>query len=175
MRSHTSNPNHCDPPSHRGFTLIETVLAIGIVATVLVALLGLLPTGSDILSEAGRGTVGARIAQQLIGEVQLAEFEDIDQFNNKQRYYNDMGTELRTAGDVDRVYTARIEVESGNPPIPGAKESEYLRRVVIKVSNNPGQPDFSNPPEAVEGQDDSYKSRYNRYSTLVVFTGKDKS
>ncbi|MCP4848416.1 MAG: Verru_Chthon cassette protein B [Verrucomicrobiaceae bacterium] len=175
MRSQKANPSPCILPEDRGFTLIETVLAIGIVATVLIALLGLLPTGSDILSEAGRGTVGARIAQQLIGEVQLAEFEDIDQFNNKQRYYNDMGTELRTSGDIERVYTARIEIESGNPPIPGAKESEYLRRVIIKVSNNPGQPDFSNPPEATEGQNDSYKSPYNRYSTLVVFTGKDKS
>ena len=175
MRSQQPNQNHGIPPADRGFTLIETVLAIGIVATVLIALLGLLPTGSDILGEAGRGTVGARIAQQLIGEVQLAEFEDIDQFNNKKRYYNDMGTEVLTEEHPDRVYTARIEVESGNPPIPGAKESEYLRRVIIKVSNNPGQPDFSNPPEATEGQDDSYKSRYNRYSTLVVFTGKDKS
>ena len=174
MRSQKSNPIHCIPPADRGFTLIETVLAIGIVATVLIALLGLLPTGSKILGEAGRGTVGARIAQQLIGEVQQAEFADIDTFNNKQRYYNDMGTELKSVGG--HVYTARIEVESGNPPIPGAKESEYRRRVIIKVSNDPGKPDFSNPPAAGEGQDDSYKkSRYNRYSTLVVFTGKDKS
>ena len=157
----------------RAFTLIETVLAIGIVATVLIALLGLLPTGSRILSEAGRGTVGARIAQQLIGEVQLAEFEDIELFNNKQRYYNDMGTELQSSGN--HVYTARIEVESGNPEIPGAKASEYLKRVIIKVSNDPGKPDFSDPPIEEGGENDSYQSPYNRYSTLVVFTGQDKS
>ena len=175
MCSQNSNPKHGIPSTGRGFTLIETVLAIGIVATVLVALLGLLPTGSQILSEAGRGTVGARIAQQLIGEVQLAEYDDIDQFNNKTRYYNDMGTAVSPA-DSTRVYTARIEVESGNPPIPGAKESEYLRRVIIKVSNNPGSPDFSDPVEGEEGgQGKASKRSYNRYSTLVVFTGKDKS
>lgn len=173
MRSQNSNQTHRNPSAKRGFTLIETVLAIGIVATVLIALLGLLPTGSDILSEAGRGTVGARIAQQLIGEVQLAEYDDIDKFNNQTRYYNDMGTELRSRGG--EVYTARIEIESGNPPIPGAKESEYLRRVIIKVSNKPGNPDFSNPTEEEDGSGKSYKSNYNRYSTLVVFTGKDKS
>ena len=174
MRSQDSNQKHAIPSAERGFTLIETVLAIGIVATVLIALLGLLPTGSEILSEAGRGTVGARVAQQLIGEVQLAEYDDIDQFNNKTHYYNDMGTEVPQA-DPTRVYTALIEVESGNPEIPGAKESDYLRRVIIKVSNNPGIPDFSNPTEDGEGAGKSHKSNYNRYSTLVVFTGKDKS
>ncbi|MCH2061546.1 MAG: Verru_Chthon cassette protein B [Verrucomicrobiales bacterium] len=178
MRSQPLSQDHGIAPQKssvkRGFTLIETVLAIGIVATVLIALLGLLPTGSDILSEAGRSTVGARIAQQLIGEVQLAEYDDIDKFNNQQRFYNDMGTELRSGGD-QVVYTARIEIESGNPPIPGAKESEYLRRVIIKVSNNPGNPDFTDPPAGDDGQTKPAKSNYNRYSTLVVFTGKDKS
>ena len=156
-----------------GFTLIETVLAIGIVATVLIALIGLLPTGSDILSEAGRSTVGARIAQQLIGEVQLAEYDDVDSFNGQQRYYDDMGTELKSQ-TAQVVYTARVEVESGNPPIPGAKESEYLRRVIIKVSNSPGKPDFSDPTSD-DGQAKPSKKNYNRYSTLVVFTGQDKS
>jgi uncharacterized protein (TIGR02598 family) len=174
MRSQNSNQKRVIPSTQRGFTLIETVLAIGIVATVLISLLGILPTGSNILSEAGRSTVGARIAQQLIGEVQLAEYDDIDQFNNKTRYYNDMGTAVSPA-DPTLVYTARIEVESGNPPIPGAKESEYLRRVIIKVSNNPGIPDFSNPTEGEDGSGKAFKSNYNRYSSLVVFTGKDKS
>ena len=73
MRSPISKKTRGNFCADCAFTLIETVLAIGIVATVLIALLGLLPSGSKILGEAGRATVGARIAQQLIGEVQLAE------------------------------------------------------------------------------------------------------
>ncbi|MFP6873050.1 MAG: Verru_Chthon cassette protein B [Verrucomicrobiales bacterium] len=173
MRSPISKKTRGNFCADCAFTLIETVLAIGIVATVLIALLGLLPSGSKILGEAGRATVGARIAQQLIGEVQLAEFEDIDQLFTKERYYNDMGTELSGIGTLQTVYTARVEIERGNPEIPGAKESKYLRRVIVKVSNAPGKPDFSDPPPDEGAQNDSYETPYNRYSTLVVFTGKD--
>ena len=147
------------------FTLVETVIAIGIVATVMVALLGLLPSGVEIMSEAGRGTVGARIAQQLIGEVQLAEFDDVNTFNGKERYYDDMGTEVKSFDAPRRVYTARIEVASEKPSVPGSIESEFLQRVVIKVSDRPISPDFG---EESAGRD------YTRYSTLVVDSEKSQ-
>ena len=51
---------------NKGFTLVETVLALGIVATVMVTLMALLPTGMDIMKEAGTNTVGVRIANQLV-------------------------------------------------------------------------------------------------------------
>ena len=52
--------------SKRGaFTLVETVLAIGIVSTVMIALMGLIPVGMKMMKEAGVNTVGARIANKL--------------------------------------------------------------------------------------------------------------
>ena len=47
------------------FTLVETVLAIGIVSTVMIALMGLIPLGMKMMKEAGVNTVGARIANKL--------------------------------------------------------------------------------------------------------------
>ena len=147
-----------------GFTLVETVLAIGIVATVMVALLGLLPSGVDIMSEAGRETVGARIAQQIISEVQLSEFDEVDQFNGEERFYDDMGTEVDNFKHPRRVYTARVEVASDKPSVPGSVESEFLRSVVVKISDRPIDPDFT---------DDGAGRDYTRYSTLVVDNEKE--
>ena len=64
----------------KGFTLVETVLALGIVATVMVTLMALLPTGMDIMKEAGTNTVGARIVitiswhQHVVADIVLKLF-----------------------------------------------------------------------------------------------------
>ncbi len=141
------------------FTLVETVLAIGIVSTVLIALMGLMPEGMNIVREAGSRTVGAQVAQKLIGEVQLAEFDEIDQLASRGvRYFDDMGTELKADG-VTRFYSAKIEVSAETPALPGMRASEHLKSVIVKVSANPVVPDFS---------DEGAGRDYLRYSTLIV-------
>ena len=115
----------------KGFTLVETVLALGIVATVMVTLMALLPTGMDIMKE--------------------ADYEKIQQWNGKEYYFDDMGTQLIKNDEESkfrRIYTARIEVDEKNPELPGKKENKYLRRVVVKVAGYIGgaEPDFTDPP-----------------------------
>jgi uncharacterized protein (TIGR02598 family) len=143
----------------RAFTLVETVIAIGIVSTVMVALVGMMPEGMKMISQAGQRTVGARIAQQLIGQLQLAKYQEISNYDGQQYYFDDQGTEVR-ADDVSFVYTAKIEVQSAPPKIPGdRKPSAFLRRVVVKVSDKLDGPDFS---DEAAGRD------YLRYPTMVV-------
>ena len=142
----------------RAFTLIETVISIGIVSTVLVALIGLMPEGMNMISQAGQRTVGARIAQQLIGQIQLADFDEVPSFDDNYYYFDDQGTEVDQDA-VERIYTAKIEVATTNPSVDGSNESELLYSVVIKVSDRPGDPDFS---ETEAGR------QYLRYSTVVV-------
>ena len=110
MNFKIKNNNLISRTINKGFTLVETVLALGIVATVMVTLMALLPTGMDIMKEAGTNTVGARIANQLVSEIQLSDYEKIQQWNGKEYYFDDMGTEL-TKNDQEsknrRIYTAR--------------------------------------------------------------------
>ena len=94
MNFKIKNNNLISRTINKGFTLVETVLALGIVATVMVTLMALLPTGMDIMKEAGTNTVGARIANQLVSEIQLSDYEKIQQWNGKEYYFDDMGTEL---------------------------------------------------------------------------------
>ena len=162
---------------HKGFTLVETVLALGIVATVMVTLMALLPTGMDIMKEAGTNTVGARIANQLVSEIQLSDYEKIQQWNGKEYYFDDMGTQL-TKDDQEsknrRIYTARIEVDETNPELPGKNENKYLRRVVVKVAGYMGgvKPDFTDPPSGGD-QTKKVKKDYRSYWTYIVDTQKD--
>ena len=56
------------PRQNLGFSLIEICVAVGIVATVMVALLGMIPTGLNTVNEAADTMAEIRIAQQVIGE-----------------------------------------------------------------------------------------------------------
>ena len=162
----------------KGFTLVETVLALGIVATVMVTLMALLPTGMDIMKEAGTNTVGARIANQLVSEIQLSDYEKIQQWNGKEYYFDDMGTQLIKNDEESkfrRIYTARIEVDEKNPELPGKKENKYLRRVVVKVAGYIGgaEPDFTDPPTDGD-QTKKIKKDYRSYWTYIVDTKKTR-
>ena len=159
------------------FTLVETVLAIWIVSTVMIALMGLIPVGMKMMKEAGVNTVGARIANKLLGEVQLSEFDDIQQYNGKIYWFDDMGTQLKKGEDeskIRRIYTAKIEVEEESPKIPGAQENKFLKRVVVKVSNVLGdEPDFKDPVAESGANQKRIKKDYRSYWTFIIDTEKD--
>ena len=164
--------------SKRGaFTLVETVLAIGIVSTVMIALMGLIPVGMKMMKEAGVNTVGARIANKLLGEVQLSEFDDIQQYNNKEYWFDDMGTQLKKGQEeskIRRIYTAKVEVEEENTQIPGAQPNKFLKRVVVKVSNVLGdEPDFDDPSPDSGANQKRIKKDYRSYWTFIIDTEKD--
>ncbi len=63
--------------ANSGFSLVEIVVAVGIVATVMVALLGMIPTGLNTVNEAADTMAEIRIAQQVLGEVQMTAWEDL--------------------------------------------------------------------------------------------------
>jgi uncharacterized protein (TIGR02598 family) len=59
------------------FSLVEVVLAIGVVAFAFVAILGLLPAGMTQFRQAIDTTVCAQIAQRVIGDAQQTEFDTL--------------------------------------------------------------------------------------------------
>ncbi|MES2308311.1 MAG: Verru_Chthon cassette protein B, partial [Verrucomicrobiota bacterium] len=61
----------------RGFSLIELVLAIGIVAFALVTLLGLVPVGIKIFQESASVSIRTQIIQQMLSLANQSDFEKI--------------------------------------------------------------------------------------------------
>jgi uncharacterized protein (TIGR02598 family) len=117
-----------------GFTLVEVVLAIGIIAFAFIPLLGLLPLGLDVSRQAIDTTVQAQIAQQLTTQAQQTDFSLLSTFAsnsiNTPYYFDDQGNKA-TSSDR-RIYEAVISATS-NTALPGPVTTQRLATVTIYV------------------------------------------
>ena len=157
----------------RGFSLVEVVIAVGITGFALLALVALLPHGIKTMRDAGNIAAEARISKALSGEVQLSEWEEIEDFNNTFRYYDNQSIEIEK-GDADfnarHIYTAKIEVPPADIKLPGGTEvEENLRRVVIHVTDV----DTGSEGETAFFNDEKRQKRNIRtYATIVTKMNK---
>lgn len=69
---------------NRAFSLIEVVLAVGVVAFAFVAILGLIPAGMGQFRQAIDTSVCAQIAQRVINDAQQADFSTLIDEKNLQ-------------------------------------------------------------------------------------------
>lgn len=60
----------------KGFSLVEIVIALGIVSFALVAIFGLLPTGYKSAIESRRDTRSAFIAEQIVSDLRASSFSN---------------------------------------------------------------------------------------------------
>lgn len=169
IHSPESEPAECRSRGGRkgGFTLIEVVVAVGIVATVFVALMGMLPIGIDTMRDASEVTMRAQIAQKLIGEIQLAEWRPdggsgdavILNYDGEKRFYDEFGN--RTPGESGGLYTALIEVNPDPVILPNTVEgNEFMKYVSVKVA-------FTPPGISVDFDDNVTDPKYGRFSAIV--------
>lgn len=152
------------PRQNLGFSLIEICVAVGIVATVMVALLGMIPTGLNTVNEAADTMAEIRIAQQVIGEMQMADWQDVDKWDSKPYYYDVEGNKLDSpeAGIVK--YTCRVEIRR-DFSLPLADENRYLKGITVKVASKRGNIDFS---------DNAPVKEYRQFSGVSVMTESDR-
>jgi len=143
-----------------GFSLVEVSLALGIMAFALIALLALVPEALKTTRKAIQTSVSANVMQQVMSEVQLAEFkelEEIEQQTGKISYYFDADG-YRVNSQDDSIYEAKIVLATRderikNPLFPGASpDHKYLNRLTVFIAHNPGGvrtdpfEDENNPP-----------------------------
>jgi len=174
--------------SSRAFTLAEIVVTMGIAATVLVALLGLLPAGLEQARQGTALTVGSQIVQGLVSEVQLSGWsvdrdyrvageglfvagEADEESGAYLFYYGQDGTRVAAADDPGRIFTARVSLVPGGVRVPGAKahlggrdENPFVLRLRVEVTDVPGASwEFFEP-----GEDGGLHPRIRVYSTTVA-------
>ena len=65
-------------PSRSGFTLVEMMMCVGIIATTFFPLLGMMLVGVNVARESIDITVTDQIVQQLTGEAQQTDFSQLD-------------------------------------------------------------------------------------------------
>ena len=121
------------------FSLIEVVLAIGIVSFAFVGMFALLPAGMTIFRQAIDNSIGSQIVQRIVNEAQQTDFPVLTAAPVTTRYFDDQGNEVTAANNS--LYTAEVSVLARTDvPAPNEKSrpTDSLATVTIKLANNPG-------------------------------------
>lgn len=109
--------------SRKAFSLVEVVIALGIISFVVVALLGLSSSALERVKESKRDTVGLNMIQEAISEVRSLGWSDIA---NQVVYFD--GDGLRTDSEASAFYVCTVEVSSAAVPNIAFTEN-YLKSV----------------------------------------------
>jgi uncharacterized protein (TIGR02598 family) len=115
--------------STQAFSLIEVVLAIGVVSFAMVSILGLIPVGLTTFRNAMDLSVEAGIAQRLAGEVQRTDFANLSTTNYT---FDDQGVE---SGAAEAVFTAQVDSPQALQSGGILPANAAARTVVIRISN----------------------------------------
>ena len=124
------------------FSLVEVVIAVGVAAFALVALLGLLPSGLKTFKSTMNTAVGSQIAQRVFNDMQIANWADL---TNTIRYFDEQGNELTNATSSNafnciywvQVNTTNAATGTNSTQFLG-NTSTNLMTVTVMVANNPG-------------------------------------
>lgn len=131
--------------ARRGFSLVEVVLAIGVVAFAFVAIFSLLPVGMGVFREAMDTSVSAQIVQRIVSDSQQTNFDNLvdptksggtasgDWFVLPLRYFDDQGSEVKVTGASPSatqkemiVYHVRIRGSNPGKGNPSGHSSDYF-------------------------------------------------
>lgn len=119
--------------SKGGFSLVEVVLAVGVAAFALVALMGLLPVGLATFKSTMNSAVGTQISQRVFNDLQVSDFSNLQSTN---RFFDEQGNELTNSNALNCIYWVQVTLVS-NPVITG-NTSTNLKTVRLMIANNPG-------------------------------------
>ena len=139
------------------FSLIEIVLAIGVVSFAFLGVFGLLPAGLDVFRKSMDASVGSQLVQQVLTEAQQTEFVLLSRGAKPEpgddtppppyreyipiRYYDEEGNELPAEKAAKSVYQVHVVVQN-LPKFPDSQnkntiEMNDLATVVVQVATNP--------------------------------------
>ncbi len=117
-------------PGPAAFSLVEVVLALGVVSFGLISLMGLLTVGLKTFHEAMGATTKAEIAQRLANQLQLASYSAISTNTTASYYYfTEEGLATNASGGI---YSARID-----PPtkftVPGGDSTAAANTLKVVI------------------------------------------
>ncbi|NDC39690.1 MAG: Verru_Chthon cassette protein B [Proteobacteria bacterium] len=136
--------------SRKGFSLAEVAIAVAIAALGITTLIGVLPAGLDNLRQAGESVAVSRICQQMINEVQSADWGTSEAspigwsrlrlYDKQLRYFDTEGTPITNPSDYDMnlAFVAQFEFPVVVVDFPGAAAINSMRpdvkRLVVHVA-----------------------------------------
>lgn len=124
---------------HGGFSLVEVVIAMGIIAFALVALLGLMPVGLSTLRNAFDLTAEGMIVQKISSEACLTPFTKLAaNYGNKTFYYDLEGLYLTnspaSAPALTRYWVTTTVTDPGFPGSDKVSTANPLKKNLQTLS-----------------------------------------
>jgi uncharacterized protein (TIGR02598 family) len=131
----------------RGFSLVETVLAIGIMGLAITALLGLLPHGLEMTKQAGDENAYARIIESVRTELMRHPFATVARLADTSRMqFDEQGMSLSVASGGQQAYVAQIDYRGPNESAitltGGNAAHQALHNFAVHIAASP-QVDFN--------------------------------
>ncbi|MDQ3622363.1 MAG: Verru_Chthon cassette protein B [Verrucomicrobiota bacterium] len=129
------------PLRKRGFSLVEVVLAVGVVAFGVVAIFALIPAGLGVFRQAMDTSVGSQIVQRIASDAAQADFDLLvppggagEFFVLPVRYFDDQGSEVNvaegsapSAAEKGRiVYSVRVRGARPGAADPESHTNDYF-------------------------------------------------
>jgi len=102
----------------KAFTLIETVLAIGIVSFAFVGIMGLLPCGLQVFRKAMDTTLEGQMVQHLVGKISQTPYDDLAQLEGRSFWFDEAGGQVAEQ-NPDALYSASVSLNT-QPALPGS-------------------------------------------------------
>ena len=168
------------PPLARAFTLAESLFAMTIVSFVLLAIIGIMPSGLASLKDAERRAAETRICQTLAADFEGRPWASLDSLPQRTLYFDERGV-ASTIDPMDSrnptlnpVYAAEVKLTfdpvgghqqsmASNGWLPGeVSPSPYLRYLRIAITDHPN--DTNSLDQALNGTPQSFVQVY----TLVL-------
>ncbi len=134
---------------HSGFTLVEVVLAVGVIAFAFVTTMGLLPVGLNVSREAVDTTVVSHIYQNLSSQAQQTDFSRLNTLNAQAHYYDQQGKSV-DANSTNSIYKAEYKVNTSTA-FPSNQVSSRLATVSIYILATRGQQVLTAKPSTNAG------------------------
>ena len=125
------------------FSLVETVLALGIMGLAITALLGLLPQGIEMSRQAANAAAISRIVDTVVGQLSMVPFSDLqNQEGGQPLRFDDQGVLVTGTEDEDQsTFLVRIRssnASGGAMQLPGAVTNQVtMRKVLIQIVQTP--------------------------------------
>lgn len=118
LSQYSSPPGIQSSKRNTGFTLLEVMIAVTIIAIVLVAVFGSQSQSLSLANDAKFNTTAALLAQSKMAEVETGNSLDLSS----------------TSGDFGEDFPDyQWELNVSEVPLPGAGEVEYLKQVDLTV------------------------------------------
>jgi uncharacterized protein (TIGR02598 family) len=138
LRTHTGSR----PGLSRGFSLIETVIALGIMGLAVTALLGLLPHGMEMSRKAATSGAVSRIMDSVKSDLSHFKFSNLANLGARERmFFDDEGVALDgNEAAALASYVAEItNMRTGgrNVTLPGGGIERNLITFRVRVANTP--------------------------------------